>query len=41
MELDVDEQTIEALQTLLLLAQAAFQQGKGKKAYMRLRKSLR
>jgi hypothetical protein len=38
MELDVDEPTIEALQTLLLLAQVAFQQGKGKKAYMHLSK---
>jgi hypothetical protein len=38
MELDVDEPTIEALQTLLLLSQAAFQQGKGKKAYMDLSK---
>lgn len=38
MELDVDEPTIETLQALLLLAQAAFQQGKGKKAYMHLSK---
>jgi len=41
MELDIDEPNIEALQTLLLLAQAAFQQGKGKKSYMHLSKSIR
>jgi len=40
MELDVDEPTIESLQALLLLTQAAFQQGKGKKAYMHLSKFL-
>lgn len=38
MELDVDEPSIESLQALLLLTQAAFQQGKGKKAYMHLSK---
>jgi len=38
MELDVDEPSIESLQTLLLLTQVAFQQGKGKKAYMHLSK---
>ncbi|OCK73840.1 hypothetical protein K432DRAFT_430364 [Lepidopterella palustris CBS 459.81] len=35
-ELDVDEPSIEGLQTLLLLSQASFQAGKGKKAYMLL-----
>jgi len=40
MELDVDEPSIESLQALLLLTQAAFQQGKGKKAYMHLSKFL-
>lgn len=39
MELDVDEPSIESLQALLLLTQAAFQQGKGKKAYMHLSES--
>ncbi|KAF2461728.1 fungal-specific transcription factor domain-containing protein [Lineolata rhizophorae] len=36
MDLDVEEPTIENLQTLLLLAQAGYQAGKGKKAYMHL-----
>jgi Fungal specific transcription factor domain len=36
MELDTDEPSIEALQTLILLSQAAFQSGKGKKTYMLL-----
>ena len=36
MELDIDEPSIEALQTLLLLAQASYQAGKGKKTYMLL-----
>lgn len=36
LELDIDEPSIEALQTLLLLAQANYQAGKGKKAYMLL-----
>ncbi|KAF2196346.1 hypothetical protein GQ43DRAFT_262201 [Delitschia confertaspora ATCC 74209] len=36
MELDIDEPSIETLQTLLLLSQASFQTGKGKKAYMLL-----
>lgn len=36
LELDIDEPSIEALQTLLLLAQASYQAGKGKKAYMLL-----
>ncbi|KAF2809303.1 uncharacterized protein BDZ99DRAFT_26366 [Mytilinidion resinicola] len=35
-ELDIDEPSIEALQTLLLLAQASYQAGRGKKAYMLL-----
>ena len=38
MELDVDEPSIESLQALLVLTQTAFQQGKGKKAYMHLSK---
>lgn len=36
MEVDVDEPSIEALQTLILLSQAMFQAGRGKKAYMYL-----
>jgi hypothetical protein len=35
-ELDIDEPSIEALQTLMLLAQASFQTGKGKKTFMLL-----
>jgi hypothetical protein len=40
MEMDIDEPSIEAIQALLLLAQASFQAGKGKKAYMLLCKAL-
>jgi hypothetical protein len=36
MELDIDEPSIEALQTLILLSQAMFQAGRGKKAYIYL-----
>ncbi|KAF2759779.1 hypothetical protein EJ05DRAFT_309185 [Pseudovirgaria hyperparasitica] len=36
MEIDIDEPSIENLQTLLLLAQASHQSGKGKKTYMLL-----
>lgn len=36
LELDIDEPSIEALQALMLLAQANFQLGKGKKTYMLL-----
>ncbi|KAF2278081.1 uncharacterized protein EI97DRAFT_283153 [Westerdykella ornata] len=36
MELDIDEPSIETLQTLMLLAQANFQIGKGKKTFMLL-----
>ncbi|KAF2690826.1 hypothetical protein K458DRAFT_412174 [Lentithecium fluviatile CBS 122367] len=36
MELDIDEPSIEGLQTLMLLSQANFQIGKGKKTYMLL-----
>lgn len=36
MELDIDEPSIEGLQTLMLLSQANFQVGKGKKTYMLL-----
>lgn len=36
LELDIDEPSIEALQTLMLLAQASFQLGKGKKTFMLL-----
>ncbi|KAF2266575.1 hypothetical protein CC78DRAFT_513186 [Lojkania enalia] len=36
MELDIDEPSIEALQTLLLLSQASYQMGKGKKIFMLL-----
>ncbi|KAF2013770.1 hypothetical protein BU24DRAFT_246501 [Aaosphaeria arxii CBS 175.79] len=36
MELDIDEPSIECLQTLMLLAQASFQNGKGKKTFMLL-----
>jgi hypothetical protein len=36
LELDIDEPSIEGLQTLVLLSQAMFQAGRGKKAYMYL-----
>jgi len=36
LELDIDEPSIETLQTLLLLSQASFQLGKGKKTLMLL-----
>lgn len=36
LELDIDEPSIEALQTLMLLAQASFQLGRGKKTFMLL-----
>lgn len=36
MELEIDEPSIEALQTLMLLAQASFQLGKGKRTFMLL-----
>lgn len=36
MELDIDEPSIEGLQTLMLLSQANFQLGQGKKTYMLL-----
>lgn len=36
MELDIDEPSIDALQTLLLLSQASYQSGKGKQTYMLL-----
>jgi hypothetical protein len=36
MELDIDEPSIEALQALMILAQANFQLGKGKRTYMLL-----
>jgi hypothetical protein len=36
LELEIDEPSIETLQTLMLLAQASFQLGKGKKAFMLL-----
>ena len=36
MELDIDEPSIEALQTLMLLSQANFQVGKGKRCFMLL-----
>jgi len=36
MELDIDEPSIEALQTLMLLSQASFQLGKGKRCFMLL-----
>ncbi|KAH4893896.1 hypothetical protein HBI80_240560 [Parastagonospora nodorum] len=36
LELDIDEPSIEALQTLMLLSQASFQLGKGKKTFMLL-----
>lgn len=35
-EIDIDEPSIEALQALMLLSQASFQMGKGKKTYMLL-----
>ena len=35
-EIDIDEPTFENLQSLLLLALASFQAGRGKKAYMLL-----
>lgn len=37
-ELNTDEPSIEALQTLLLLAMANYQAGRGKKTYMLLSK---
>lgn len=39
MELDIDEPSIESLQALLLLSQASYQTGKGKKTYMLLSKN--
>lgn len=36
MEVDMDEPSIESLQTLLLLSQSYMQIGKGRKAYMLL-----
>lgn len=36
LELEIDEPSIEALQTLMLLSQASFQLGKGKKTFMLL-----
>jgi len=36
LELDIDEPSIEGLQTLMLLSQASFQSGKGKKTFMLL-----
>jgi hypothetical protein len=36
LELDIDEPSIEGLQTLMLLSQASFQLGKGKKTFMLL-----
>lgn len=36
LELDIDEPSIEALQTLMLLAQASYQLGRGKKTFMLL-----
>ncbi|KAH7085155.1 fungal-specific transcription factor domain-containing protein [Paraphoma chrysanthemicola] len=36
LELDIDEPSIEGLQTLMLLAQASFQLGKGKRTFMLL-----
>ncbi|KAF2467100.1 uncharacterized protein BDR25DRAFT_73218 [Lindgomyces ingoldianus] len=36
MELDIDEPSIESLQALLLLSQASYQTGKGKKTFMLL-----
>jgi hypothetical protein len=36
LELDIDEPSIEALQTLMLLSQVSFQLGKGKKTFMLL-----
>ncbi|PSN63960.1 hypothetical protein BS50DRAFT_93643 [Corynespora cassiicola Philippines] len=35
-ELDIDEPSVETLQTLMLLSQASFQMGKGKKTFMLL-----
>jgi hypothetical protein len=40
LEIDIDEPSIEALQTLMLLSQASFQLGKGKKTFMLLSKSV-
>ncbi|EOA92342.1 uncharacterized protein SETTUDRAFT_134587 [Exserohilum turcica Et28A] len=40
LELDVDEPSIDALQTLMLLSQASFQLGKGKKAFMLLNSAI-
>lgn len=36
LELEIDEPSIETLQTLMLLSQASFQLGKGKKTFMLL-----
>jgi len=36
LELDIDEPSIEALQSLMLLAQASYQLGRGKKTFMLL-----
>lgn len=36
LELDIDEPSIETLQTLMLLSQASFQLGQGKKTFMLL-----
>jgi hypothetical protein len=38
LELEIDEPSIETLQTLMLLSQASFQLGKGKKTFMLLSK---
>ncbi|KAL7776760.1 hypothetical protein CFE70_007179 [Pyrenophora teres f. teres 0-1] len=40
LELDIDEPSIETLQTLLLLSQASFQLGKGKKTLMLLNSAI-
>jgi hypothetical protein len=40
LELEIDEPSIETLQTLMLLAQASFQLGKGKKTFMLLSRNL-
>lgn len=40
-DLDIDEPSVEALQTLLLLTQVMFQNGLGKKAYTYLCKQWR
>jgi hypothetical protein len=41
LEVDIDEPSIESLQTLMLLSEASFQAGKGKKAFMLLSTSSR